>query len=149
MPSDAVFKIANAVHRAITKVTFGHMGWSVSTMPVLELTTTGRKTGQLRRVMLTSPIRDGDSYVVVASKGGDEQHPAWFFNLRDDPSVQVSVRGGPRRPMTARVATPDERARLWPQVTKASKNYARYQDQTTREIPLVILEPSADQVAAG
>ena len=112
-------------------------------MPVLELTTTGRKSGQKRSVMLTSPIQEGDAIVVVASRGGDDVHPAWFLNLQADPDVEVSLKGAPAQTMTARVATADERARLWPQVAADFKNYADYQKKTDREIPLVLLTPRA------
>jgi deazaflavin-dependent oxidoreductase (nitroreductase family) len=80
--------------------------------------------------------------VVVASRGGDDHHPAWFLNLRNDPNVEVALGGEPRRPMVARVADGDERARLWPLVTADHKNYAGYQTRTDREIPLVLLEPA-------
>jgi deazaflavin-dependent oxidoreductase (nitroreductase family) len=142
MPSDAALKAMNTIHRVILKVSFGHLGWSASNMPVLELTTTGRKSGQKRAVMLTSPLQEGDTYVVVASRGGDDTHPAWFLNLRDDPEVEVAVQGGPKQPMRARVATADERAELWPRVTADHQNYAGYQTKTDREIPLVLLEPA-------
>jgi len=112
-------------------------------MPVLELTTTGRKSGQKRSVMLTSPIQEGDTIVVVASRGGDDVHPAWFLNLQADPDVDVSFKGAPAEPMTAHVATAEERDRLWPQVTADYKNYADYQKKTDREIPLVLLTPRA------
>jgi deazaflavin-dependent oxidoreductase (nitroreductase family) len=142
VPSDIVLKTANAVHRALVKVSGGRVGWKAPGMPVLELTTTGRKSGAPRTVMLTSPLQDGDAIVVVASKGGDDDHPAWFLNLRAHPEVEVSIAGAPRRPMRARVATPEERARLWPKVTADHENYAGYQTRTAREIPLVLLEPS-------
>ena len=80
--------------------------------------------------------------VVVASRGGDDQHPAWFLNLRDNPDVEVAFKGKPKEHMHARVATAEERARLWPEVTKTYKGYANYQTKTTREIPLVLLEPA-------
>jgi deazaflavin-dependent oxidoreductase (nitroreductase family) len=110
-------------------------------MPVLELTTTGRRSGQPRSVMLTSPVREGDTYVVVGSRGGDDHHPAWFLNLQADPDVEVSYQGQDRRPMRARVADADERARLWPKVTGGYKGYADYQAKTDREIPLVLIGP--------
>jgi deazaflavin-dependent oxidoreductase (nitroreductase family) len=141
MPSDLVLKTMNTVHRGLLKVTGGHVGWSVGKMPVLELTTTGRKSGQPRSVMLTSPLQEGAAIVVVASRGGDDQHPAWFLNLRDNPDVQVALKGGPREPRHARVANPEERARMWPQIATEYKNYAGYQTKTDREIPLVLLEP--------
>ena len=143
MPSDLVLKGMNAVHRAALTLSGGHLGWRVNGMPALELTTTGRKTGQRRSVMLTSPLQEGETIVIVASRGGDPQHPAWYHNILADPSVEVSFRGGPVRPMRARVATTDERARLWPLVTRDHRNYAGYQKRTDREIPLVLLEPVA------
>jgi deazaflavin-dependent oxidoreductase (nitroreductase family) len=141
MPSDFVLKTMNTLHRGVLKISGGRLGWSASNMPVLELTTTGRKTGQPRTVMLTSPVQDGSTIVIVASRGGDDQHPAWFLNLRDRPEVEVVMNGKPKQPMRARVATPEERARLWPLVTADHKNYAGYQTKTKREIPLVLLDP--------
>jgi deazaflavin-dependent oxidoreductase (nitroreductase family) len=91
--------------------------------------------------MLTSPLQRGDAYVVVASRGGDDFHPAWFLNLRDNPAVEVKVVGRPKQKMTARVATAQERARMWPEITDKYRNYAGYQKKTDREIPLVLLEP--------
>lgn len=142
MPSDAVLKSMNVLHRVVMKVSFGRIGWSAWDMPVVELTTIGRKSGQPRTVLLTSPLQEGSTYVVVASRGGDDQHPAWFLNLRDNPDVEVTIKGE-KRPMRARVADADERARLWPLVVADHKNYAGYQSKTDREIPLVFLEPSA------
>jgi len=142
MPSDLMLKTMNTVHRTMLKVTGGRFGYDVSNMPVLELTTVGRKSGQARAVMLTSPLQEGDTIVVVASRGGDDQHPAWFLNLRDRPEVQVSWKGGPAKPMVARIADADERARLWPLVVADHKNYAGYQRKTDREIPLVLIDPA-------
>jgi len=142
MPSDLVFKSMNAVHRAAQKLSGGRLGWEASKMPVLELTTTGRKSGQPRSVMLASPRQEGATIVVVGSRGGDDHHPAWFLNLRDNPDVQVSLKGGPKQRMRARIATTEERDRLWPLITSEHKNYAGYQAKTARELPLVLLEPT-------
>ncbi|WP_410874945.1 nitroreductase/quinone reductase family protein [Nocardia sp. A7] len=141
MPSDLQLKITNTVHRTLLTLTGGRIGNSIFGMPSLQLTTIGRKSGEPRKVMLTAPIIEGDTIVIVASRAGDPTHPAWFLNLRENPNVEVSLRNGPERPMTARVATPDERASLWPRVTTAYKGYAGYQTKTTREIPLVLLTP--------
>lgn len=141
MPSDLALKTMNAAHRALLRLSGGKLGWQASKMPVLELTTTGRKSGQSRAVMLTSPLQEGDTVVVVASRGGDDQHPAWFLNLRDQPAVEVAWKGEPKRPMQAHVATAEERARMWPLITADHKNYAGYQTKTDREIPLVLLTP--------
>lgn len=141
MPSDLVLKTMNLVHRTGLKISGGRWGWTVGAMPVIELTTTGRKSGEPRTVMLTSPIQEGGSMVIVASRGGDDHHPAWFLNLQANPEVQVTTKAATTT-MRARVATEDERARLWPQVTEAFRNYAQYQTKTDREIPLVFLDPS-------
>jgi len=141
MPSDLMLKAMNAVHRATLKLTGNRLGASVGGMPSLELTTTGRKSGKPRSVMLTSPLQEGQSYVVVASRGGDDIHPAWFLNLRENPDVEVRLIGKARQPMHARVATDEERARMWPLIAGKYRNYAGYQRRTDREIPLVLLEP--------
>jgi deazaflavin-dependent oxidoreductase (nitroreductase family) len=137
-----MLKSMNTFHRAMLRVTCGRVGHEVVGMPVLELITKGRRSGMPRAVMLTSPVQDGDAYVVVASRGGDDRHPAWFLNLRDDPRVQVAIRGGPPVPMHASIASGDERARLWPRVTASYRGYAAYQKRTRREIPLVLLRPA-------
>ena len=142
MPSDFALKTMNAVHRVMLKASGGRIGWEAGGMPALELTTTGRKSGKAHAVMLTSPVQEGDTVVVVASRGGDDRHPAWFLNLRDNPDVEVAYNGGPKTRMTAKVADADERARLWPQVTSEQKRYAGYQSKTDREIPLVLLQPA-------
>jgi len=91
--------------------------------------------------MLTSPYQEGSTIVLVASRGGDDRHPAWYLNLRDHPDVSVSVGGKPAQPMRATTAEPGERARLWPLLTADHRNYAGYQRKTEREIPVVLLRP--------
>ena len=142
MPNDLSLKAMNAVHRVVRTVTFGKVGNNLLGMPVLELTTTGRKSGRPRSVMLTAPVVEGDTVVIVASRGGDDTHPAWFLNLRDDPDVQVALEGGPTRPYRAEIADPDTRALLWPKITTDHENYAGYQTKTDREIPVVLLHPA-------
>lgn len=141
MPADFVLKAMNSAHRLLLKVTGGRVGYDAMGMPVLELTTTGRRSGEPRTVLLTAPLEEHGYPVIVASRGGDDRHPAWFLNLRDEPRVQVSIQGGPRTPMTARIVTAQERARMWPQIAEKYTNYAGYQKRTDREIPLVVLEP--------
>jgi deazaflavin-dependent oxidoreductase (nitroreductase family) len=141
MASDLSFKALNAMHRGVLRLTRGRVGWHARRMPMLELTTVGRKSGLPRSVMLPSPVQEDEAWVIVASRAGADHHPAWLLNLKDCPDVEVSLQGKPKRPMRARIATSDERARLWPQVTSVYKNYAEYQRKTDREIPLVLLEP--------
>lgn len=139
MPSRFVLKSMNAIHKTLLTVSFGKVGWDAGKMPVLKLTTTGRKSGQKRLVMLTSPIQIGETWVIVASKGGDDDHPAWFLNLQANPTVEVDIRGN-KTTRTARIATSEERTTLWPEITAKYSNYGGYQNKTDREIPLVFLE---------
>jgi deazaflavin-dependent oxidoreductase (nitroreductase family) len=127
-------------HATVYRLTGGLIGhWTPGAAPTLLLDHVGAKSGKTRTSPL-SYIRDGDSYVIVASKGGYPQNPAWFHNLKANPDTQVQVKHR-RIPVRARVATPEERERLWPEVVKAYNGYAVYQKRTEREIPLVILEP--------
>ena len=131
----------NGIHRGLLKASGGHLGWTAAGMPVLELTTTGRKSGISRSVLLTSPHQEDDRIVIVASKGGEDTHPAWFLNLLENPQVEVRLQGAVISPMFARAASAEERQRMWPTVTEKYPNYAGYQAKTGRQIPLVILEP--------
>lgn len=140
MPSDFMLKTMNAVHRTMMTVSGGRVGWTAAKMPVLELTTTGRTSGRERRVMLTSPWRDGDTIAIVASRGGDDIHPAWYLNLQADPNVMVKTQDGSQG-MLARTATAEERDEIWPQIVEDFANYGAYQAKTDREIPIVLLEP--------
>ncbi|MDX6326400.1 MAG: hypothetical protein QOK15_2754 [Nocardioidaceae bacterium] len=88
--------------------------------------------------MLVAVVREPHRIVVAASNGGADTHPHWFLNLSADPHVEVLI-DGRRRPMIASVADAAARARLWPQVVRDSPAYQRYQERTSREIPLVIL----------
>ncbi len=107
----------------------------------LVLTTTGRRSGDKRRNALIYGT-DGDDYLVVASKGGHKNHPLWYLNLVADPNVQVQVLGE-RFKARARVASPEEKKRLWPKMTKIWPDYEKYQARTDRDIPVVILERSS------
>jgi len=112
----------------------------------LLLTTKGRRSGKARRTPLIYG-RDGDRYLVVASKGGSDQHPEWYRNLVADPQVAVQVAGDKFR-ARARTATPDEYPRLWSLMTDIWPDYDQYQRRTGRQIPVVVLERVADAGAA-
>jgi deazaflavin-dependent oxidoreductase (nitroreductase family) len=105
----------------------------------LILTTTGRRSGQPRQHALIYG-RHGDDYLVVASDGGAPRHPAWYLNLEANSEVEVQVKGDRMR-ARARTATPEEKQKLWPIMTREWPDYDRYQERTDREIPVVILEP--------
>jgi deazaflavin-dependent oxidoreductase (nitroreductase family) len=127
-------------HRALLAVSRGRLGSRVASMPVVDLHTIGRTSGRRRSVLLTAPLHEGGTYVLVASKGGDDRHPSWYLNLVAHPTVELTVKGQTRR-MRARTASPEERADLWPRIVEAYRGYAAYQRRTTRQIPVVICEP--------
>ncbi len=113
----------------------GHDWQGTST---LILTTKGRRTGEQRDApLIYEPF--GDDYLVVASKGGSDQPPAWYLNLDADPDVEVQIMGDRFR-ARARTATPDERREMWPVMTAVWPAYDQYQTKTEREIPVVVLE---------
>jgi deazaflavin-dependent oxidoreductase (nitroreductase family) len=107
--------------------------------PMLLIDHVGARSGT-RRTTPLAYVPDGRDVVLIASKGGHPRHPAWFHNPRANPDATIQV-GSQRRPVRARVANPEERARLWPKVVAAYSGYSGYQQRTEREIPLVILEP--------
>ena len=129
-----------AGHTLIYRASGGLIGHRMpGAPPTLLLTHVGAKSGQKRISPLTYTKGDGDDLVLVASKGGYPKNPAWFHNLKANPDTVVQV-GREHRPVHARVATPEERERLWPRVVENYAGYADYQKRTDRQIPLVILE---------
>lgn len=109
--------------------------------PMLILITKGAKSGQWREAALPY-FQLGDFVIVVGSKGGAPDDPAWVTNLRQHPDAELSIRGK-RRQVKAHIAAGDERTALWDHVTRAMAVYTRYQKKTEREIPVVVLEPQA------
>ena len=127
-------------HVAIYRVTGGRVGQHVPGVPpMLLLDHVGATSGTKRTAALVY-LEDAPNLAIIASKGGHPRHPAWFHNLRAHPDVTVQV-GSRRRKVRARLATQDERARLWPRAVRAWSGYRTYQERTNREIPVVILEP--------
>ena len=120
--------------------TDGEVGYIWNGVPILLLTTTGRKSGLAR----TTPLihaRDGDDYLVVASMGGAPQHPNWYRNLVANSSAEIQVQDR-HLPVSARTASEDEKPRLWRIVSDQWPNYDVYQSRTDRIIPLVVLSPT-------
>ncbi len=136
-----VQRVLTGAHRWVFDWSKGRLAGRVSGMPVVKLTTTGRRSGQPRHTMLATPVHDDRRIVLVASDGGAPHNPSWYLNLRQDPRVTATLSGRDRS-MVARTATPEEKAELWPQVVAAYRGYAGYQAKTERDIPLVILEPA-------
>lgn len=142
--TDVRMRTMNVAHRTVLAVSGGRIGHRMGNMPVFKVTTTGRASGRPRSVMLTSPVRDGDSYVFVASKGGDDRDPDWYRNLVTTPEITVEpADGGDTVELLARTASSAEKADLWPRVVEAYGGYGGYQNKTDRDIPVVIAEPPA------
>jgi deazaflavin-dependent oxidoreductase (nitroreductase family) len=122
--------------------TDGREGGTQRGAPLLLLTTQGRKSGKWRRTALIFGA-SGNNFVVVASKGGAPRHPAWYLNLTENPTVHVQVYD---RTFTAnaRTATAEEKPALWSMMAKIWPDYNEYVKKTTRDIPVVILEPVAE-----
>lgn len=141
---DIRLKTMNAVHKSLLAGSRGRLGKSIGKMPVVKVTTNGRRSGQARTVMLATPIQDGDTYILVASKGGDDRDPDWYRNLVANPEITLeplaSGSSGPRV-MLARTASPQERSELWPHIVATYKGYGSYQNKTDRDIPVVVVEP--------
>ena len=113
--------------------------WRKGTTTLI-LFTRGRKSGEERSHALIFREHEG-RYLIVASKGGAPEPPAWFVNLKADPHVEVQIKGD-RFPAVAREATPEEKPELWAIMTQAWPDYENYQKKTSRQIPVVILERS-------
>jgi len=126
-------------HVKVYRETNGEQGYLWNGAPILLLTTTGRKSGELRTSALIFG-RDGDDLLLVASQGGAPTHPNWYHNLSANPDVEVQVQGDVFR-ATARTASDDEKARLWSIMTDVWPNYDSYQERTDRAIPVVVLTP--------
>lgn len=124
-------------HVFLYQVSGGRIGRTILGLPVVIVTTRGRKTGAPRPVPLV-PWMDGDQIHVIGSMGGSPKEPAWFQNLRANPDVEVQV-GADRFRATARVLSSEERDRVWPRITAAMPNFGKYQQMTTRTIPVARL----------
>lgn len=130
------------IHTFLYRRTGGRLGHTLPGVPgkMLLLDHVGARSATRR----TSPllyVEDGKDLIVVASKGGFPRHPAWYHNLLANPDTKVQV-GSEERPVHARVATAEERERLWAMAVKAYRGYEDYARRSKgREIPLVVLEP--------
>jgi deazaflavin-dependent oxidoreductase (nitroreductase family) len=139
-----VIRGLSRTHLTVHLVTKGRVLGSVAGMPVLLLTTTGRRSGKARTTPLTF-FRDGADLVVIASNGGADRSPDWWLNLQQTPRAVVGT-GTDTFVATARAASEQERERLWAVVTATYTGYARYQDRTSRRIPVVLLTPEGPPV---
>ena len=108
-------------------------------LPVIVVTNRGNKTGAIRKTPLMR-VKDGDNYVLVASRGGAPTHPVWVYNLRSDVSVEIRDETDVYSMQVREVEDDDERARLWDIAVEAFPPYAEYQERTSRKIPVFLAE---------
>src|SRR5260370_8036604 len=108
-------------------------------VPVLLLTTTGRKTGKKRTLPLIN-IMDGSAYVITASAGGADKNPGWFFNIRSNPQATIQVKDKHIKVM-AEIAGQEKKSELWARLVEVAPNFAGYQKRTSRSIPLFLFPP--------
>lgn len=127
-------------HRLALKVTGGRWPRTILGMKPVELHHLGRKSNKPYATMLTSPIQEDGKVILVASKGGYQDHPDWYKNLVSHPDIELTIDDRTTK-MRARTATPDEKADLWPKLVAVYKGYSDYQRNTDRDIPVVICEP--------
>jgi deazaflavin-dependent oxidoreductase (nitroreductase family) len=143
-PGTLKAKLVNLFPRAnviIYRLSNGRFGGKMQDLPVLILHTVGRKSGKPRQSPLLY-IQEGDDYVIVASRGGSDEPPAWWLNLQAMPETTIEIKGSQRR-VTARKATAEEKAAYWPRLTAGYSFYDDYQARTTRDIPVIVLTPVA------
>jgi deazaflavin-dependent oxidoreductase (nitroreductase family) len=137
-----LIRAMSRTHGGVYRASGGRLLGRVVGMPVLLLTTTGRRSGKPRTAALTY-FRNGADIVVIGSFGGSDLPPAWWLNLQRDPQASVLI-GGTTSSVTARAATAEEHERLWRLVTMTHPGYARYQARTARLIPIVMLTPEKE-----
>jgi deazaflavin-dependent oxidoreductase (nitroreductase family) len=132
------WRVFGRVHTRIYRLTGGRLGLKTGSLSHLLLTTTGRRSGEPRTVPLTF-MQDGPRYVLVASNGGSDRHPAWWLNLAKHPEATVQV-GGESMRVVARVARGQERSDLWARLKAYNPFYGQYEQITDRDIPVVVLD---------
>ena len=134
-----IFRFFMAISISLYRLTGGKLGGKVQGLPVLLLTTTGRKTAKKRITPLGYIEHDG-SYVITATNAGFETQPAWFHNLKSQPRVALQVRDK-QLTVVAEIATRTLRKQLWAKFVERAPGYGAYEKRTTREIPIVLLRP--------
>jgi deazaflavin-dependent oxidoreductase (nitroreductase family) len=136
-PPKPLIRLIGRVQGAVYRTSRGRLLGRVGRAEVLLLTTTGRRSGVKRTVPLLHVV-DGGRFVVVASLGGHDTHPAWYLNLRADPHATVTI-GGRSLAVSAHDADPAEAEALWPALVAAYPAWEDYRRRTTRRFPVIIL----------
>jgi F420H(2)-dependent quinone reductase len=130
-------RLIGRVHASLWRLTRGRLVDGIGAALFILLTSKGRKTGRPR----TTPVlylEDGSDFIVVASFGGNDMHPAWYLNLRQSPEAEILIRGE-RRPVSAQEIRTDEKKLIWTRLVKLYPQFDAYQQRTRREIPLMRL----------
>ncbi len=135
----SVLKVALSLYVFLYHLTNGAIGGQMSGLPVLLLTTTGRKTGKQRTIPLGYFEQDG-SYVIIASNGGADRNPAWFYNVTSNPQVTIQMRNR-QMAVHAQEADPEKRTQLWAHLLTLAPAYGQYAQHTKRVIPMILLRP--------
>jgi deazaflavin-dependent oxidoreductase (nitroreductase family) len=135
-----VMKIANGLHVILYRVSGGKFANQIANLPILLITTFGQKSGKPH----TNPvayIKEGQDYLVTASVGGMDWHPGWYFNLNNRPQAKITV-GDKTFDVKATIITGEERSRLYEKFKAASSNFVKYEQATSRVIPVIRLTPT-------
>ncbi len=127
-------------HVRIYRETNGETGYIWNGAPILLMTSRGRRSGEARTIPIIF-TQYGDSWVIIASRGGSPTHPAWYLNVTEDPHVTVQVKGEVYE-AKARTAPSPEREKIWAEAIKTWPSYDTYQSRTSRQIPVVVLTPT-------
>lgn len=136
-----LMRLVMAIYVFLYRRTGGKMGGRLGTMPVLLLTTTGRKSGKKHTVPVMY-LSESPNYIITASNNGGEKPPAWWLNLKSSPQATIEI-GGDMRLVTTKQADSEEKERLWAQLVEKAPAFEGYQKRTQREIPMVILRPQS------
>lgn len=147
-PGTTKARLVNLIPRAnviVYRLSRGRLGARQQDLQVLILHTVGRRSGKRRQTPLLY-LRDGDDYLIVASRGGSDAPPAWWLNLQSKPEATIEIKGSTRR-VTARQATAEEKAAYWPRLTAGYSFYDDYQARTTRDIAVIVLTSASDKEA--
>ena len=143
-PGTLKAKLVYLIPRAnviVYRLSKGRLGGKQQDLPVLILHTVGRKSGKARQTPVLY-LQDGDNYVIVASRGGSDAPPAWWMNLQAMSETTIEIKGTKRR-VSARNATPEEKAAYWPRLTTGYSFYDDYQARTARDIAVIVLTPAS------
>lgn len=138
LPRGPIMDVVWKIHKALWQLSGGRLGSRSGGMPVLELTTTGRKSGELRSVLLHYIPHD-NGYLVLGSNVGRDRPPAWSLNLQAEPRATVKTAAG-KQTVRARRVDGAERERLWDEAVASKADYAEYAGRTDRPIPVFVLE---------